>query len=147
MRLDGKDQGCRLFSWLPIAEHPPACGHIMCDACVQIFGEPNSYSDYEYTLPECIVRGNLRVLQVRLKPPTAGPRVLSIDGEGPRGVIPPEDLEILPVTAAMLRSSLYSFMFCSPSRIISLVALGLIVRYLSGTHYTDSQWSVIPPAA
>ncbi|KAL5696107.1 hypothetical protein EMGR_006627 [Emarellia grisea] len=76
-------------------EHTPVCGHSICDTCTEVFGEPCPHADNEYIIRQCVVCGVQGSLTVRLKPPTAAPRVLSIDGGGPRGVIPLENLEIL----------------------------------------------------
>ncbi|KAL4744518.1 acyl transferase/acyl hydrolase/lysophospholipase [Aspergillus terricola var. indicus] len=76
-------------------EHPQGCGHMICDACVETFGKKAYQTNHEYTVVECILCGKSSQLVVRLKPPTAAPRILSIDGGGPRGVIPLENLEIL----------------------------------------------------
>ncbi|RAH52318.1 hypothetical protein BO85DRAFT_208116 [Aspergillus piperis CBS 112811] len=48
----------------------------------------NLHTDYEHVLHQCILDGNVRSLQVRLNLPTVRLCVLSIDGGGPRGVIP-----------------------------------------------------------
>ncbi|KAH8424214.1 patatin-like phospholipase family protein [Aspergillus melleus] len=76
-------------------EHPQACGHGICDTCAEIFGEPSLHTEHEYTICQCILCGNAKGLTVRLKPPTAAPRLLSIDGGGLRGIIPPSNLELL----------------------------------------------------
>ncbi|KAF4216686.1 hypothetical protein CNMCM8980_002411 [Aspergillus fumigatiaffinis] len=76
-------------------EHTPVCGHLICDTCTEVFGEPCPHADNEYIIRQCVVCGVQGSLIVRLKPPTAALRVLSIDGGGPRGVIPLENLEIL----------------------------------------------------
>lgn len=76
-------------------EQPLPCGHTICDTCTEIFGEGTLHLDYEYNIRLCILCGGTRCLTVRLKPPTAAARVLSIDGGGPRCVIPLQNLEIL----------------------------------------------------
>ncbi|KAL2866173.1 patatin-like phospholipase family protein [Aspergillus lucknowensis] len=76
-------------------EHMPTCGHAICDTCTEIFGEPVPHAESEYIVRQCVVCSALVCLTVKLKPPTAAPRVLSIDGGGPRAVIPLEHLEIL----------------------------------------------------
>ncbi|KAL4860494.1 hypothetical protein BDV12DRAFT_209311 [Aspergillus spectabilis] len=76
-------------------EHSLACGRMICDACVEMFGTRSRQDDYEYTINQRILCGQSNRLLVRLKPPTAAPRILSIDGGGPRGIIPLEILNIL----------------------------------------------------
>ncbi|KAF7594879.1 hypothetical protein BBP40_007913 [Aspergillus hancockii] len=76
-------------------EHTQPCGHAVCDTCTQIFGEPVPHTEAEYLIRQCVLCGSSKQLTVRLKPPTAAPRVLSIDGGGPRGIIPLEYLEML----------------------------------------------------
>ena len=70
------------------------CGHSLCDICLQIFGEAALDSEYTYELPACLLCA-AEGLTRSLKPPTAGVRILSIDGGGSRGVIPLEFLSIL----------------------------------------------------
>ena len=76
-------------------EHSLPCGHSICDVCVQIFGQTSLRTEEEYTIPLCPLCGASKTLTVRLKPCTSSSRVLSIDGGGPRGIIPLENLEIL----------------------------------------------------
>jgi hypothetical protein len=75
-------------------EHPPGCGHAVCDICVQVFGERHLDAEHQYAL-QCIMCEDPQPLTVRLKPPTAAVRVLSIDGGGTRGIIPLEILVLL----------------------------------------------------
>jgi len=77
-------------------EHPFTCGHSLCDVCVRSFGRPVLEAEYSYML-DCILC-SFGTLQAALKPPTAGTRILSIDGGGVRGVIPLEFLGILQET-------------------------------------------------
>ena len=76
-------------------EHVLPCGHSICDICTQIFGDASLGTEWEYRLPLCILCGAPKTLSVRIKPSTSAARVLSIDGGGPRGIIPLENLEIL----------------------------------------------------
>ncbi|KAJ5925850.1 hypothetical protein N7454_007360 [Penicillium verhagenii] len=76
-------------------EHSLSCGHSVCDICTQIFGELSLLREEEYTLQRCPLCGISKKLTVRLKPSTSSSRILSIDGGGPRGIIPLENLEIL----------------------------------------------------
>ncbi|KAL4933509.1 patatin-like phospholipase family protein [Aspergillus undulatus] len=76
-------------------EHVPTCGHAICDTCTEVFGEPAPHAYDKYIVRECIVCGALANLTVKMKPRTAGPRVLTIDGGGSLVVTSLENLEIL----------------------------------------------------
>ncbi|KAE8148505.1 FabD/lysophospholipase-like protein [Aspergillus avenaceus] len=76
-------------------ENTQVCGHSICDTCTKVFGAPELHTEAEYLIRSCVICGSPKQLTVRLKPPTAAPRVLSIDGGGPRGIIPLEHLEML----------------------------------------------------
>ena len=65
------------------------CGHALCDFCVKIFGKKSPAEQYTYTLPSCVLCGKRNGLgPYRFLPPTAGVRMLTLDGGGVRGVIP-----------------------------------------------------------
>lgn len=76
-------------------EHCLPCGHSICDICAQIVGEPTLTREEEYEIHDCPLCGSSKTFTVRLKPVTSASRVLSIDGGGPRGIIPLENLQIL----------------------------------------------------
>ena len=79
-------------------ENVMSCGHAFCDFCIRIFGTPVlGGSGYKFTLETCVLCGQGRIARA-LKPPTAGPRILSIDGGGVRGVVPLEFLDMLQST-------------------------------------------------
>jgi len=62
------------------------CGHAICDTCVQIFEQLMPGFEYHYCLCTCILCQS-GFLKARLKPFTAGYQILSVDEEGPQGVI------------------------------------------------------------
>lgn len=75
--------------------HVLECGHILCDQCVGRFGRPWVGEEYRYVVEECVICRFPVGLVVHLKPPTAAPRILTIDGGGVRGVAPLEVLNKL----------------------------------------------------
>lgn len=75
-------------------EYSFSCGHAICETCIQIFGTRTPKTEFEYRFDKCLVCHD-GVLQVAIKPPTAGVRILSIDGGGVRDVVPLEYLGLL----------------------------------------------------
>ncbi|KAK5699335.1 hypothetical protein LTR17_023332 [Elasticomyces elasticus] len=76
-------------------EHVLKCRHAICDHCARTFGEPRATEEYTYIFRVCVACGAGTDLLVRLKPPTAGIRILSVDGGGVRGIVPLEFLHLL----------------------------------------------------
>jgi len=70
----------RLTSELP-------CGHIICENCVRIFA--TSVDAWTFEVHHCLLcQADTPGVVIGVIPPTATPRLLSIDGGGARGVIP-----------------------------------------------------------
>ncbi|KAI9761709.1 MAG: hypothetical protein M1840_001713 [Geoglossum simile] len=77
-------------------EYGPPCRHSVCENCVRIFGSRNDEYAWSFQVYSCFLCGfKTPGLIVKVKPPTAGVRVLSIDGGGVRGVVPLVFLELL----------------------------------------------------
>lgn len=77
-----------------LAAHVQKCRHALCDMCVQIYGTATG-PDYHYIISQCPLCTVQASLSVRVKPPTSGVRLLTIDGGGCRGVIPLQFLVLL----------------------------------------------------
>jgi hypothetical protein len=76
-------------------EHPQPCGHSLCDACVMMLGRDNPGAEYCFNITTCFLCQSDMNFTARLKPPSAGVRILSIDGGGTRGAIPWESICLL----------------------------------------------------
>ena len=76
-------------------EHVFKCGHTFCDTCACLFGEKLAGREYSYLVTTCIVCQCSGALRVHLKPPTAGTRLLTLDGGGIRGVFTLQVIEAL----------------------------------------------------
>ncbi|MCJ1231936.1 hypothetical protein MMC12_008615 [Toensbergia leucococca] len=75
-------------------ENTLSCGHAICNVCVRIFGTEMPILECQYYVRACLLC-HFGDLTVRLKPFSAGHRILCIDGGGTRGVLPFERLAII----------------------------------------------------
>lgn len=76
-------------------QHAHTCGHTVCDECVRRHGRPISGLYYSFRLQSCLVCCSSEPLTVRQVPPSAGHRVLTLDGGGVGGCISLEALAAL----------------------------------------------------
>jgi hypothetical protein len=76
-------------------EHVLSCGHSVCEKCVRIFGIGVIGIEQRFMLTGCVLCQDHSSLAVSLKPPTAGVRIMSIDGGGTRGVLPLQHMLLL----------------------------------------------------
>jgi hypothetical protein len=76
-------------------EHVTSCGHSMCDACVQRVGEGMIGFEYQFVVRSCTFCHTQSGLVVKLKPPTAGVRIMSLDGGGIRGIVSLTEISLL----------------------------------------------------
>jgi hypothetical protein len=64
------------------------CGHAMCDTCLKSHGSKDLEGGYAFKITDCPICGTCSGQSFRLIPPTAGIRLLSVDGGGVRGMVP-----------------------------------------------------------
>jgi hypothetical protein len=76
---------------------PPVfpCGHSICEACVLRCAQSIQHLEFHFFLDKCRICQHAVEITLKLKPPTAGTRVLTIDGGGTRAAIPLEMLRLL----------------------------------------------------
>ncbi|KAE8132425.1 hypothetical protein BDV38DRAFT_287741 [Aspergillus pseudotamarii] len=75
--------GCLLCS----PQHSLACGHALCDACVERYGRPPPRAESTYILEACPLCRQPCLMSVALLPRTAAVRALTVDGGGIRGIV------------------------------------------------------------
>jgi hypothetical protein len=76
-------------------QHVLFCGHALCDGCVLLLATPTRGLPYHFTIHSCPLCDDRRIRYTRIKPPTSGVRVFSVDGGGTRGIIPLEYLKLM----------------------------------------------------
>lgn len=76
-------------------EHVFKCRHSICDFCVRTFGLTRITEEHSFTFADGTYCGKSADLLVRLKPPTAGLRLLSVDGGAIKGIVPLEFLNLI----------------------------------------------------
>ena len=76
-------------------EHSLTCGHTICDDCLRLFATAVPQLEHHYVLQYCNLCEAKGYIYARLRPPTAGIRMLTVDGGGICGVIPLQFLSML----------------------------------------------------
>lgn len=76
-------------------EHKFPCGHMVCEECFQDLGNCFDTDPHLYEFDHCPICKSPCDVTLRVKPVTAGFRVLSIDGGGIRAIIPIQFLRAL----------------------------------------------------
>ena len=76
-------------------QHGLSCGHSVCDTCASKLGCPAIGEEYRFNISTCLLCDSDSKATAKIKPPTSGVRILSIDGGGTRVVIPLEVLRLL----------------------------------------------------
>ncbi|RII24876.1 hypothetical protein CUC08_Gglean005691 [Alternaria sp. MG1] len=121
--------------FLRMPEKVLTCGHALCDPCIRIFGTRCRSERNTFEIIDCILCGvNFMSHKFRFVPPTAGIRMLSIDGGGVRGVIPLVFLQQLDRTLAPLGCAIKDhFDFVCGTSAGGLVAIGMFLLQWDAT--------------
>lgn len=130
---------CKFGSWLStltthrfclaclqgIPEHKFPCGHIFCEKCCAEMRQHQQKDPYLHRFEKCPLCMQPCDVRVRTKPPTAGMRVLSIDGGGIRAVIPIQFLRALDSALGLDMPIQEHFDFAYGTSLGSMVTLAL----------------------
>lgn len=123
---------------LRMPEHVLHAGHAICSECVRILGTPVDDDPYRRNIarcPLCQVRLQPGPHHISMHPPTAGDRVLTMDGGGVRGIM---ELELLQLLEEKLQFPIrHGFDMMVGTSTGGLIALGLGVNGWSVARCTE----------
>jgi len=91
-------------------EHALPCGHSICDVCMMRFGIDAPGIQYRLEFMTCFLCKSTIDFTAQIKPPTAGARILSLDGGGTRGAISLEFLYLLQTAISIPLRELFDLM-------------------------------------
>ncbi|KAK4974003.1 hypothetical protein LTR28_010799 [Elasticomyces elasticus] len=111
-------------------------GHALCDTCIKTYGKRSNAEKYTFAMTACILCGAAHHGPAsQMVPPTAGVRMLSLDGGGVRGVIPLVFLDRMEQLLSDLRCPLGDFL----DFVCGISAGGLIVKGLFIMRWTSKE--------
>ncbi|RPA90945.1 FabD/lysophospholipase-like protein [Choiromyces venosus 120613-1] len=116
-------------------EYSLPCNHALCEGCIRHLASQNIPTIY--TMHSCMLCAETFNCSYQLKPPTAGVRILTLDGGGIRGII---ELEILALLQRRLNISLpirETFDLIVGTSAGGLIALGLCANKWSVEQCTE----------
>lgn len=113
-------------------EHVLHAGHALCSKCVRVLGTPVLNDPYWRNIakcPFCTLKLEPGPRKISLQPPTAGLRILTMDGGGVRGILELELLQMLEDRLQFPISKAFDLMVGTSTG--GLIALGLGVNHWS----------------
>lgn len=120
------------------------CGHAFCDICIRTFGI-KEHELYTFAVTECMTCGvSHSSRRFTFIPPTAGTRLLSIDGGGVRGIVPLVVLQRLERDLAFLGCPLRDhFDFVGGTSSGGLVSIGVFIMLWSASECIEKFYKLV----
>ena len=121
-----------------LAEHPLPCGHILCSACIKHYGRQHAKVAELFTIDACPLHEFDTKFptpwEIQFKPPSAGVRILSLDGGGIRGIVILEVLRAIEIELGKKIPIQNFFDLIVGTSTGGLLALGLGIKDWSVDH-------------